>query len=89
MGINIFGEQLIVNVNVISINPKFVPSGMVILREGYNTLAVKHLENGAAQFILPPYTLQPGVHKLVVYHAGDKHFAPSTSPIFVKEVITK
>lgn len=89
MSVDFFDEPIIINVNMISIDPRFTPAGMVILREGNITLGVKHLEHGAAQFVLPPFTLHPGVHELVVYHAGDKHFLPSSSLIFTKEVIVK
>lgn len=89
MPVSVFGEPVIINVNVISVDPRFAPTGIVILREGNTTLGVKHLEHGATQFVIPAFTLLPGVHELVVYHAGDKHFLPSSSPIFTKEVIVK
>ena len=86
------GKPLVLTV---AVTPAFtgagVPTGIVMLRDGSNTIAVGTLDaNGRVTFTFVPgqvvgtgrhrFTILPkGVHHLSVSYAGDGNFAPSVS----------
>jgi hypothetical protein len=79
------GDPVIFSVTVMAVAPASgIPSGLVILKEGTNSLATNALSAGQVTFTNA--TLSVGTHSLFIAYGGDNSFNPSSSAILAQTV---
>lgn len=81
------GEPYFIQAFVIVGYSKYKPTGVMVFKsDDYTIGVVKVDEEGSAGLWIDSEKLAVGIHKIVAYYAGCKHFRASSSELFVKEV---
>jgi hypothetical protein len=84
------GEPIIIRTAVLEPGSLLVPTGTVILRNGKNTIAIARLDDmGNVVFTISSNILGVGIHEVVVFYAGDRNCAPTSSNILEVNVLNE